>query len=72
MVVAYVVSTTDPYGVPQCPMCGEQEIVKKEGEFCSPSHWQEFHVLIHEMGEPVIDMDYLTLDQQPWYSTHHG
>lgn len=53
-------------------MCGEQEIVKKEGEFCSPSHWQEFHVLIHEMGEPVIDMDYLTLDQQPWYSTHHG
>jgi hypothetical protein len=68
--MAYIVATTDPYGNPQCPVCWEP--VAREGEFCTPGCWREFHEAIHEMGEPVIDINYLTLDQQPWYGKHHG
>lgn len=64
-----VIATTDPYGNPQCPM--DRVDVEREGEFCSPSCWQDFHATVHEIGE-MIEMNYLDLHEQPWYGSHHG
>lgn len=64
-----IVATTNEYGVPQCPIC--HTYVELEGQFCSPTCWEEFHVIIHDMGEP-IEMTYLDLYQQPWYGVAHG
>lgn len=65
----YVVATTDPYGNPQCPMCFTR--VDREGEFCDPGCWIDFHELVNDMGVP-IEMNYLDLEDQPWYGKHHG
>lgn len=70
----YIVATTDPHGFPQCPMWAEGRThlaVEREGEFCSPECWQEFHELVNDMGVP-IEMNYLALEDQPWYGKHHG
>lgn len=64
-----IIATTDPYGNPQCPICHEP--VETEGAFCGPEHWQHFHVVIFDLNEP-IEMDYLDLHEQPWYSEDSG
>lgn len=64
-----IVRTLNEYGEAVCPMC--DIAVEIEGAFCGPSHWQWFHELVFEMGV-VIEMDYLDLEEQPWYAKHHG
>lgn len=65
-----IVATTDKYGEPQCPMCTAW--VDREGEFCSARCFDEFHVVLHEMGVPLVDMNYLDLYEQSWYGEDHG
>lgn len=67
--MAFVVDTTDYRGNPWCPVCHSP--VKLEGQFCSALCWREFHEIIYEMGE-IIEMSYLTLEEQPWYGVDHG
>lgn len=64
-----IVKTLSDAGTPMCPIC--EADVEKEGAFCSPGCWQEFHTVVYEMGE-VIEMNYLALEEQPWYGVHHG
>lgn len=63
-----IVATTDKYGNPWCPI--DHEPVEKEGQFCSVGCWQHFHVAVFEMETP-IEMDYLELHEQPWYTGGH-
>lgn len=62
--MALVVDTADSRGRPHCPIC--RDPVPVEGAFCSPTCWEEFHVLIFDMAE-IVDMTYLPLTEQPWY-----
>lgn len=63
--MAFVIDTTDWRGLPWCPICNEP--VEEEGDFCSPTCFDEFHMLVFDLDE-VIEMPYKGLYQQPWYS----
>lgn len=65
----YVVDTIDEEGNPWCPMCHMP--MKREGEFCSPYCWNDFHTTVYEIGR-MVEMNYLDLEEQPWYGKHHG
>ena len=62
--MALLVATTDPYGNPQCPMCHQP--VEREGQFDLVECWESFHIVVFEMAE-VIEMNYLDIEEQPWY-----
>ena len=68
--MVYIIPTTNPKGDPQCPVDGTQ--VSREGEFCSATCWEEFHVTMYELEVAIIDMEYLPLQEQPWYGRDHG
>lgn len=67
--MVYVVEQTDDDGNPMCPVC--YNTVAVEGQFCSPICYQEFHVMVFDLGEP-IEMTYLTMYEQSWYGIEHG
>lgn len=60
-----IVRTLSDAGTPMCPVC--EDDVAREGEFCSSACWQHFHTTIYDMGTPMIEMNYLDIEEQPWY-----
>lgn len=64
------VKTLSDAGTPMCPV--DEMDVSREGEFCSPDCWESFHQVIYGMGVWLYEMNYLDLEEQPWYGKHHG
>ncbi len=57
---------TERNGQPICPIC--ETDVEVEGHFCSYECWNHFHVvLFDDTTYPLIEMNYLDIEHQPWY-----
>ena len=46
------------------PICGEP--VDKAGYFCGPVCWTHWHLVVQEQ-DLHYDLEYVTLQEQPWY-----